>query len=801
MGLCMRAPRRRVWRLTRSGEINDNPVILKQRAEVFASGATAAGPSTLVVTRDAEGLRHYAIMPATSRIDSAALSLAHCVAARLNPLDEAPDLSFGPVVGHLRWRRTHASIRATQAGADIAEVSRILGDVMPDGSWVGAVIRRPGMFERRRWLNWLSYRMGTRRPTHHSTSEDAVVTTIWAGSSSKDDTRAVLESLAAGLPGFDLGTKVAFPSRWRWTILASLAAAMMVAPWIIGLLPWWLSLPPAAGTLSLGVLAGARLLPTRDARVQRGLGTSRLLAPRRRTIPPRRPKRIHTEHIDTEAHFEGGSYPLRREALILGPELPASMVAPHSGALSGASTTRERQVPLAMTRPIGPMIGTTNDGQKVFLSARDSAAGIACVGRPGSGKSVLLSNVFTWSMMERVNPSGMPGSPGRNNTLVNFETKLDGARTTLQWAHAVGDRVLLIEVANPASHAIDLFAVPGSVEERALHFTNALQYAFADGSIRDESFRTLKVVLTGGLVVDDDMVADIEGVAAGRSPIYYASVLMGRLGDEAGKQLATAIHAEHEKAQAAGHIASDYSVAWESLALLYGPTVTPSQRAGFQRAPGNKLDQLLALEHYFAPARKKVTWSQILTGHRAVVILTGVDSAGHIMESNMEQLMSSLLMFSLCYNIERTCSGWEDQDRWVSIFADELKELAGSTPDIITWLRNKGRSYGVRPHFATQYPEQLNMDVRDALLSFSTLIAFTQGTPRIARELVEDFAGDGTDWTVGDVLDLPPYHAIVRANVNYKRQSPFPFRSAYFLDEHTKQPLVEQFRAAQEPSA
>src|SRR5699024_10285520 len=147
----------------------------------------------------------------------------------------------------------------------------------------------------------------------------------------------------------------------------------------------------------------------------------------------------------------------------------------------------------------------------------------------------------------------------------------------------------------------------------------------------------------------------------------------------------------HEHAtQVLGHKHSDYTLAWEALALMYGPGVTPSQRAGLQRAPGNKIDQLLVLDHYFSPARKKVTWRQVLEGHRAVTVLTGADSAGNIMEANMQALMASMLMFSLRYNIERTCAGWEEQNRWVSIFADELKDLAGATPDIITWLRDRG---------------------------------------------------------------------------------------------------------------
>lgn len=790
--------KRRIWRLTRSGDINSNPSVIEQRASTFAAGATATGPATLVVTRDEDGLAHWAMMPDTSRIDSAALSLAHCVAGRLEPQSDPPDLRFGPVAGQLRWKRTHASIRNTQSGADLSEVSRILGDTLPVDSWVAAVVRGPRIFESRRWSNWLAYRMSTRRPTHHSTAPNALVTTIWAGSTSMEATRSILETVASSLPGFDLGTRVVRPQRFGLTAITALLAGLALAAAYFGLLPWLMAAAVATPLLAFGVGAAARLLPTREARVHRGLATAKLPAPRSRKILPGKPGKVDVDDIKAESHFAGGRYPLHKEAFVLGPHIPAAIIAPQAGVLSGVSATKDRQVAMTMTRRIGPMVGTTEQGQQVYLSARDlGRGGLAVLGEPGSGKSVLVLGVMAWSMLERVMPSGLAHYPGASNCLVHFETKLDGARNTLNWAHAIGDKMLLVEVANPASPAIDLLDVPGNVEERALHFTNAMQYAFADGSIKDESFRTLKIVITGGLVVDDEIAAQIPGVDTGRSPLYYASVLMGRLGDTTGAALASAIHAKHEHATAVlGQSASDATLAWEALALMYGSTVTPSQRAGLQRAPGNKIDQLLALDHYFAPARKKVTWRQILEGHRAVVILTGADSAGNMMEANMSSLMSAMLMFSLRYNIERICAGWEEQNRWVSIFADELKDLAGASPDIITWLRDRGRSYGVRLNFATQRPRQLDNQVREALLSFANLVAFTQSNRATAEELVADFAGDGSEWSPADVLTLPPYQAIVRASVGYQRQQAFLVKSAYFAGADGGVD-IESFLAAQ----
>src|SRR5699024_10839377 len=168
-------------------------------------------------------------MDDTAGADTAALNLSHCVAARLQAVDEPPDLSGGRHVAQLWWRRSSASVRATQAGADLAEVSRILGDVMPQGSWVAAVVRRPSMFERRWWSGWLAYRMGTRRPTHHSTVRGAVVTTLWAGGQNRGDAKNLLQVLASSLPGFDLTTWTRRPS----TLLPGLAFALLGAAIVV----------------------------------------------------------------------------------------------------------------------------------------------------------------------------------------------------------------------------------------------------------------------------------------------------------------------------------------------------------------------------------------------------------------------------------------------------------------------------------------------------------------------------------------------------------------------------------------
>src|SRR5699024_5047420 len=300
-------------------------------------------------------------MDDTAGADTAALNLSHCVAARLQAVDEPPDLSGGRHVAQLWWRRSSASVRATQAGADLAEVSRILGDVMPQGSWVAAVVRKPTMCERRWWSGWLAYRMGTRRPTHHSTGRGAEGTTVGAGGQGRGHAKHLLQVLASSLPGFDLTTWTRRPSTLLpGLVLALLGAALVLAgvnaaamaAFVAGL--GFKTAAALAGTHAgaltvaggvvgaLAVATWAGLVPVRAVRIRRGLARARLPKARHRITPPRKPGRVNTHEVEAEEADDGGNYPLKWEAFMLRPHIPASIVAPHSGVLSGIASTRQR---------------------------------------------------------------------------------------------------------------------------------------------------------------------------------------------------------------------------------------------------------------------------------------------------------------------------------------------------------------------------------------------------------------------------------------------------------------------------
>jgi hypothetical protein len=141
-----------------------------------------------------------------------------------------------------------------------------------------------------------------------------------------------------------------------------------------------------------------------------------------------------------------------------------------------------------------------------------------------------------------------------------------------------------------------------------------------------------------------------------------------------------------------------------------------------------------------------------------------------------------MLAYLLRAEIERTCAGWQSQGRSVSIFADELSSLAGASPDVVTWLRERGRSYGVRMFVATQRAGQLDPDVRNAMYGFGTIFFFAQQSQSVAREAAANLSMSGTPVTEADLSTLERYHALLRATAGGRAQPAVPIRVAYWAD-------------------
>jgi hypothetical protein len=123
------------------------------------------------------------------------------------------------------------------------------------------------------------------------TSPTAIVISITAGGSSKDEVRSVPAQVTAGLPGFDLDSDVTFPATRHRAAIGAIIAPALAAAALIGvpfipadvtalapaafgfLTPVLLGLAVIAGVLAAGAFTGKLISP--DIRLPQARGRLR----------------------------------------------------------------------------------------------------------------------------------------------------------------------------------------------------------------------------------------------------------------------------------------------------------------------------------------------------------------------------------------------------------------------------------------------------------------------------------------------------------------------------------------------
>ncbi len=399
--------------------------------------------------------------------------------------------------------------------------------------------------------------------------------------------------------------------------------------------------------------------------------------------------------------------------------------------------------------------------------------------------SSLLHSLWGWHCLERARPSGKPGRPGRSDTLVVIEPKPDGVPVWLSYAAAAGDEVTVVSLADPSTPAIDLFASPGTDEQRAGAFVEAMVYAWPAGDIQGRSYESLSSVLEAALAFEGELGsawADV-GLPGGADVVRAAHCLLGGFDD------GSAVALVHRLAQSLAGTTDPRAAALRKLGPLFGPTVTPSQRRTATESARNKTKVLVEAGSWWSPGRPKVTWDELLTSHRAVMLATGPTPSSPV-SAKLTDHISAMAVFALQGAIVRCCAGWQAEGRSVSIFIDELATVARSSSEVVSWLRAQGRSYGVRTFLATQYAEQLAEDVRNALLSSETLIVYRQGAA-MAQRIAAQVATRGEGWSAADLTGLEQHTAVVLTVAQGQPQPPVPVRTAYW-DSDPKRLAVDQ---------
>ena len=821
VGMSVSSVRSRTFGFSRTaGAASGDGSVFVRRSAMFAAEAFGDVQPSLLSVMTGDGLRSFYSSADPARAKSSAVALAQAMGARAEEASVPGVVADVEFVGWLEFDNSLGVVRETQVGADLGVIAQGLAMTLREGQWVGASLRRPSSRERKRHQRWLGPRLAGSGATHHTLGQSPGVFSLYAGADSPDEVDRLLGWMMSALPGFDVPSTTTVWSRrravWRgplWLAASAVlvAVGLSVLVWGPGLvgrlvpgLPWWLPVFPlglaAAGLLWGGVRA-AGLVGSWWSRLVSGLQVGLLPGPAAKRGRVRRPRAAVRLEDGSMSEPMEGDYPLAGSAFLLGPQVVVPLVTPAAGAVSGVESTAVRPVPGQLRARVGQLVGDV--GGDVFLPADAGRWCVFTMGAPGTGKTAFTHAAFGWHVCEMVSPSGLPGAPGRSNTIVAFESKdASGVDDYRVWAAACGSRVRVVEVAGgPGSGpAIDLFGSDGGPAERADAFVNAMVYAFGDGAIQDRSFLALKQVFTAALAVPADVVARVPGLA-GSSPMRLASVLLGSVSDKTASDFYAQMKRAHSEAASLADPDPDrlaaLGVAVESLASLFEGR-TESSRRNMLDAPLNKVDQLAALGSWWSLDRERVSWREVLSAHVPVVVNLGPATDGGYIQDRSKQVVASMLMFTLRAEIERSCSGWADRDRWVTVLSDELSLLAGHSPEVFTWLRDQGRSFGVRLFVATQRAEQLDQRTRTVMLNSGTVIAFRQDDVNTAREVASQFTPKGDEWTANDVVQLPAHHAIVRTWMG-SRLAPFTCLVSYFDDDPSVFPAAQGYQVAALP--
>jgi hypothetical protein len=782
--------------------------------EAASFAASIDDYATLVCYRLDSGFHAAALLRDSDTVRQKSLKLAQAVGARAYEEPINDEVFSAPIVGVLRVSRQLSLTKSTQANVDPNVFSESLLNTLPIGGWVAVSMRvaRETIPPRERMRNttWQQSRLGSASPTHHSLGQAAVVIQVTAGGENWASVRGVLNQVGSAMPGFDIPTTPRRISRARPASVAGLATAATAAlgvavyPYTAALdYGWALTFAPALLCLlaTIGLLTG--ILNTRRTRILSALDKGHWPTPPAKRSHVKKPQqRTVMEEETVRRGKQAGEYPMHKDTFIVGPHVVIGLVSPQSGALSGSATSQEMNVPPKLADAVmGPLLGTGRHGERAHLPMASTYYGVALVGQPDSGKSQLLRSLYGYMLLERRNPSGRPGFPGQSNALVVFESK-DGEEDYLAWGRALGDEATLINPVDDDTPTIDIFGVPGSLADRAAFGVNAFKYGFEDGAIGDRNYTVLVNVFTTALYIDDNPAIldrlhesheEYSDVKAKSGPMVYANILIGNRGDARAKALADATLAQvKDQREAEGELAGDEAAVEDTITQYFLGRTEASRRSYFETST-NKIDQLAKLGAWWNPhERRSLTWEQILGGYMNVVITTGATERRNIAEKLGDQL-SAMILYTLQSAIKRICANWQSMGRSVSIFSDELAVLAGTSPSTITWFRDQGRSYGVRPIFATQRPDQLHEKVRTTFLNFVTLASFSQSDTATAQAVASSLSGQEDEIDESAIKHLGKYEIVVRTSVDQARLRAFTITVSNFEGDRSQFPDTQGY--------
>lgn len=680
----------------------------------------------------------------------------------------------------------------TAMGASEATTASVLAESLPEASWAGVSFRSPTSQERKRHGRWMGKRLGV-STSHNSLRKNSRVITVYAGATTMDDALYAIESTVSAMPGFDMETKpVPVRKHTPKTPLWGILSATFLGLWLVresmtssvhsvseplgnivgGLLDYGWIVAVLFGVLTI---CGFIVSPHRAVRASLKRGTlpgpstnaGRVVAPRDEQHE-QRPQTMDDGSVRMRNHKtreRKGSYPLNKRAFRADPTVFASMANPHGVSRSSSATAHREPTP-ELESASGLSLG------EVPIPEEALDFGTVIYGEPNSGKSVVIQGLFGYHCKRK--------AAGESMSLVAFETKGDGAEEYIAQARAHQSPTLRIDANDPDAPAIDVFAVDGDAQSKAAYVVSAMRYAFTGDAIGPRSAEALRAVYPAAYVwTEKRLYETFTGadenhrlVDGSKSVHRIAHALVGAHGEQVFFDII-----ETMRAYLTEHDDSEVQSAIDSLRPMEEMTAT--QRRAYNEAPRNKLDDINAMDYFFTPERPKITFAEVITEDRALVINTGTSPHGK-MDEEQKQRLTAMMLFALHQAIATHASGFQKAGRRIGIFGDELAMLVGTNAEIFNSLRNQFRAYGVRLFFATQFPAQQDNSVVETLANYHTVGTFVQQSQITSKFIAERMIPDVDE---SEIRGLDQYVLLYRTQVRGRQQPPVTTKVRNFQED------------------
>lgn len=702
--------------------------------------------------------------------------VARAAHATFKPCDE-PDILDDP---DLDW--AHAIVPPTASLARTAKDEQSSDDNVrldiPDDTVVVFNVRRLGWKESKRVTDWLADEFNRQADTSKLRATGLGATRIMAGAPDVGDATDLVKEAANSLNlGLTTGASAhrSMPRLGRrilgpLLLLASIPLLIMGAPLPLSIL---LTLAGVACVVS-GFRPG---LPVWEQRPRHRWWRTRM----RKAESGDLKTAMAGDDQNADSKKQVHAYAFQRSTFPLPPGALAAVCTPPARRRGRVSELTER--PDALQGADGPILGVDANGVETRMWRAASYGGIMLFGEPGGGKSNLMHGIM----------GGMASQHRTGDLLVAFESK--GA-DSIPILHRLIPRLRVIDLNDPHTPMIGLLG-DGTPEQKAGRFADLMRRALGDEQVGARSRIQIRDAVLASLIALDDPDFPrrclAKGVDAPDDWVTSSARLLGSEGIRDARALGQAASRADTRAAAC-------------IERLHGPVrengqpqIRDGDLANMLQAPMNKLDLLAQAPVLYRADRPTLTFAQVtaLSASRDDMLLVvnlgpavtpAADGSHPAMPDDTRRLVGALLFRGLKDQVERSCAGWQEQNRHVRLFVDELADVLGGTSggdkggnaDIFEWFRERGRGFGVELVLGSQNPLQLDDRLLASVTGFQTVGSFVLRTPVTALP-----AAQAVGVEPERIMSLPRYAIAVRtpgAPPDLASQPPMILHVPYFDD-------------------